>query len=99
MNADQGKLDEMIVDRLELDDKEYRTFVRDRDGSSFENETTIPQEWNNFAMHGLTVNDGYYSNRVYDQVEITRGQMFHDKVHLQYVVKSGLSLRRNYSRW
>ncbi|RLN12699.1 hypothetical protein C2845_PM09G12850 [Panicum miliaceum] len=27
MNADQGELDETIVDQMELDDEEYRTFV------------------------------------------------------------------------
>jgi hypothetical protein len=70
-----------------------------RDASFFFKWNYHPEKWNNFSLHGLTVNDGHDSNWVYDQVEITRGQMFHDKVHLQYVVKSGLSLRRNYSRW
>ncbi|RLN29467.1 uncharacterized protein C2845_PM05G21020 [Panicum miliaceum] len=72
---------------MELDDEEYRTFVEGRDGSLFENETTIPEEWNNCAMDELTVNDGHDSNWVYNQLEIKRGQLFHDKVHLQHAVK------------
>jgi hypothetical protein len=66
-------LDETIVDEMELDDEQYRTFIEGRDSSFFYNETIIPEEWNNFSMHGQTVNDGHDSNWVYDQVEITRG--------------------------
>ena len=62
MNADQGELDERIVDQMELDDEEYRTFVGGLDGRLFENESTIPEDWGNFAMDGLTVNDGHDSN-------------------------------------
>ena len=31
MNADQGELDEAIVDEMELEDEEYRTFIGGRD--------------------------------------------------------------------
>ena len=31
ITADQGELDEAIVDEMEVDDKEYRTFVAGRD--------------------------------------------------------------------
>ena len=44
MNADQGDLDAMILDQMELDDEEYRTFVGGRDGRLFENESTIPED-------------------------------------------------------
>ncbi|RLM98472.1 uncharacterized protein C2845_PM06G31950 [Panicum miliaceum] len=81
MIVDQHELDKTIVDEMELNDEEYRTFVGGRGGSFFENETTIPEEWNKFSMHGIMVNDGHDSNWVYDQVEITRGHMFHGKVH------------------
>ena len=33
MNADEGELDETIVDQMELDE-EYKTFVGGRDGRS-----------------------------------------------------------------
>ena len=36
MIAEQGELDEMIVDQMDLDDEEYRTFVEGRDGRLFE---------------------------------------------------------------
>ena len=62
MNADQGELDEVIVDQMELDDEEYRTFVGGLDGRLFANESTILEDWGNFAMDGLTVNDGHDSN-------------------------------------
>ena len=35
---------EVIVDQMELDDAEYRTFVGGRDGRLFENESTIPED-------------------------------------------------------
>jgi len=38
-------------------------------------------------MDGLTVNDAHDSNWVYNQLEITRGQLFYDKVHLQHAGK------------
>jgi len=82
MNADQGESDEVIVDEMELDDEEYRTFIAGRDARLFENEDTILEDWGNFAMDGLTVNDGQDSNWVYNQMEITTGQLFHDKKHL-----------------
>jgi len=47
MIADQGELDETIVDEMDLDDEEYKTFVEGRDGHLFENEDTIPQDWGN----------------------------------------------------
>jgi hypothetical protein len=72
MDANQCELDEMIDDQMELDDEEYRTFVEGRDGRFFKNETTVPEEWNNFAMDRLMINDGHDSNRMYDQVEITK---------------------------
>ena len=59
MNADQGELDERIVDQMELDDEEHRTFVGGRDGRFFENESTIPKDWGNVEMDVLTVSDGY----------------------------------------
>ena len=62
MNADKGELDERIVDQMELDDEEHRTFVGGQDGRFFENESTIPKDWGNFEMDGLTVNDGHDSN-------------------------------------
>ena len=87
MIADQGELDDTIVDQMDLDDEEYRTFVQGRDGRVFENEDTIPQDWGNFVMDVLTVNDGHDSNWVYNQMEIISGQLFHDKKHLQHAVK------------
>ena len=87
MIADEGELDETIVDKMDLDDEEYRTFVEGRDGRLFENEDTVPQDWGNFGMDELTVNDGHDSNWVYNQMEITSGQLFHDKKHLQHAVK------------
>ena len=62
MNADQGELDAMILDQMELDDEEYRTFVGGRDGRVFENESTILENWGDFAMDGLTVNNRHDSN-------------------------------------
>ena len=47
MIADQGELDETIVDEMDLDDEEYKTFVEGRDGHLFENEDTIHQDWGN----------------------------------------------------
>jgi len=44
MNADQGELDEAIVDEMELDDEEYRTFIAGRDARLFENEDTILED-------------------------------------------------------
>ena len=73
MNADQGELDEAIVDEMELEDEEYRTFIGGRNARLFENEYTVPEDWGNFEMDGLTVNDGHDSNWVYDQMEITSG--------------------------
>ena len=37
MNADQGELDEAIVDKMELEDEEYITFIGGRDAQLFEN--------------------------------------------------------------
>ena len=82
MNADQGESVEVIVDETELDDEEYRTFIAGRDARLFENEDTILEDWGNFAMDGLTINDGHDSNWVYNQMEITTGRLFHDKKHL-----------------
>ena len=56
MITDQGELDETIVDRMDLDDEEYRTFVEGRYGHLFENDDTVPEDWGNFAMDELTVN-------------------------------------------
>ena len=72
---------------MELDDEEYRTFVGGRDGRVLENGSTILENWGDFAKDGLTVNNRHDSNWVYSQWEITRGQLFHDKVHLQHAVK------------
>ena len=47
MIVDQVELDETIVDEMDLDDEEYKTFVEGRDGHLFENEDTIPQDWGN----------------------------------------------------
>ena len=82
MIADKGELDETIVDQMDLDDEEYITFVEGRDGRLFKNDDTILEDWGNFAMDELTVNDGHDSNWVYNQMEITSGQLFHDKKHL-----------------
>ena len=82
INADQDELDEAIVDEMELDDEVYRTFVASRDAWLFENEDTVPDDWGKFAMDGLTINDGNDSNCVYNQMEITTGQLFHDKKHV-----------------
>ena len=87
MIADQGELDETMVDEMDLDDEEYKTFVEGRDGRLFEIEDTVPQNWGNFGMDELTINDGHDSNWVYNQMEITSGQLFHDKKHLQHAVK------------
>jgi len=87
MIADKGELDETIVDQMDLDDEEYITFVEGRDGRLFKNDDTILEDWGNFAMDELTVNDGHDSNWVYNQMEITSGQLFHDKKHLQNAVK------------
>ena len=38
-------------------------------------------------MDEITVNDGHDSNWVYNQMEITSGQLFHDKKHLQHAIK------------
>jgi len=73
MIADPGELDETIVDEMDLDDEEYKTFVEGRDGRLFENEDTVPQDWGNFDIDELTVNDGHDSNWVYNQMEITSG--------------------------
>ena len=82
MTADQGELDEVIVDEMEVDDEEYRTFVAGRDTRLFDNDDTVPEDWGNFDMDGLTVNDGHDCNWVYSQLEITTGQLIHGKVHL-----------------
>jgi len=87
MIADKRELDETIVDQMDLDDEEYITFVEGRDGRLFKNDDTILEDWGNFAMDELTVNDGHDSNWVYNQMEITSGQLFHDKKHLQNAVK------------
>jgi len=70
MTADQGELDEAIVDEMEVDDEEYRTFVAGRDTRLFDNDDTVPEDWGNFDMDGLTVNDGHDSNWVYNKIEI-----------------------------
>jgi len=62
MTADQGELDEAIVDEMEVDDEEYRTFVAGRDTQLLDNDDTVPEDWGNFDMDGLTVNDGHDSN-------------------------------------
>ena len=62
ITADQGELDEAIVDEMEVDDEEYRTFVAGRDTRQFDNDDTVPEDWGNFDMDGLTVNDGHDSN-------------------------------------
>ena len=80
MIADEGELDETIVDKMDLDDEEYRIFVEGRDWE-------LNEDWGNFGMDELTVNDGHDSNWVYNQMEITSGQLFHDKKHLQHAVK------------
>ena len=59
----------------------------DRDTQLFDNDDTVPEDWGNFDMDGLTVNDGHDSNWVYNQIEIQSGQLFHDKKHLQHAVK------------
>ena len=87
ITADQGELDEAIVDEMEVDDEEYRTFVAGRDTWLFDNDDTVPKDWGNFDMDRLTVNDGHDSNWVYNQIEIQSGQLFHDKKHLQHAVK------------
>jgi len=87
ITADQGELDEAIVDEMEVDDEEYRTFVAGRDTQLLDNDDTVPEDWGNFDMDGLTVNDGHDSNLVYNQIEIQSGQLFHDKKHLQHAVK------------
>ena len=99
MIVDQGELDETIVDEMDLDDEEYKTFVEGRDGRLFENEDSVPQDWGNFDIDELTVNDGHDSNWVYNQIEITSGQLFHDKKHLQHAVKKWSFLEKNHSRW
>ena len=82
MNADQGKLDEVIFDEMELENEGYITFIGGRDAWQFENEDIVPEDWGNFEMDGLMVNDGHDSNWVYNQMEITSGQLSHDKKHL-----------------
>ena len=62
MIVDQGELDEAIVDEMEVDDEEYKTFVEGRDGRLFENKDIVPHDWGNFSMDELTVNDGHDSN-------------------------------------
>ena len=83
MIADEGELDETIVDKMDLDDEEYRTFVEGRDTRLFDNDDIVPEYWANFDMDGLTVNDDHDSNCVYNKIEIQSGQLFHDKKHLQ----------------
>jgi hypothetical protein len=87
-------LDEAIVDKMEVDDEEYRTFVAGRDTRLFDNDDTVPEDWGNFDMDGLTVNDGHDSNWVYNQIEIQSGQLFHDKKHLQHAVKKWSFLKK-----
>ena len=55
-------MDEAIVDQMELDDEEFKTFVGGLDGRLFENESTILENWGDFAMDGLTVNNRHDSN-------------------------------------
>ena len=55
-------MDEAIVDKMEVDDEEYRTFVAGRDTRLFDNDDIIPEDWGNFDMDGLTINDGHESN-------------------------------------
>ena len=66
-------MDEAIVDEMELEDEEYITFIGGRNARLFENEDTVPEDWGNIEMDGLTVNDGHDSNWVYNQMEIISG--------------------------
>ncbi|CAO2207022.1 unnamed protein product [Urochloa humidicola] len=87
MNVDQGEDDEALVDAMELDDDEYLAFVDGRDGRRFDDEDNVPEEWTNVDLDGLTVNDGHSANWDYSAVQVTKGQLFHDKKHLQHAVK------------
>ena len=41
ITADQGQLDEAIVDEMEVDDEEYKIFVAGRDTRLFDNDDTV----------------------------------------------------------
>ena len=79
MHADRGAWDEVLVDQMEVDKDVFHIFV--------DSGARISEEWMNFALEKLTVNNGHKSTREYDSIMVTKGQMFHDKVHLHYAVK------------
>ena len=99
MEADQGEEDERIMERMEADDAEHLAFVDEFAGRSFDDETYIPKDWAHIAPDTTTGDDDHHSSWEYSMIEVKQGQMFHDKVHLQHVVRLWAFLKRSSLRW
>jgi len=56
-------------------------------GRRFDDETDILEDRVHIAPDAMTVDDGHHSSWEYSRIEVRQGQMFHDKVHLQYAVQ------------
>ena len=65
MRANQGEQDEALLDQMEADNDEFRTFVDLGVG--------IPEEWSNFTLEELMVNDGHELAWEYDSIMVTKG--------------------------